>query len=175
MTGQPWTGQPGHDSRDKIVRQDNWDKSVWTGKLESQPDHVSLDKTERRGWSEHFNKDRTGTRQPGQDNSDRAASTGEQDSHDKTAGSCQPERTGRPAHDSKDMTARHPGQDSWDRPDGQDNQNITASTGQSGWENWGKRALRQAARTGHVGQSAEQLRQVNGGRTAMTEKIQQDG
>jgi hypothetical protein len=30
------------------------------------------------------------------------------------------------------MTARHPGQDSWDRTDGQDNQNMTAWTGQRG-------------------------------------------
>ncbi len=39
-------------------------------------------------------------------------------------------RTGRPANDSKDITGICTGQDSWDRADEQDSQNMTAWTGQ---------------------------------------------
>jgi hypothetical protein len=46
------------------------------------------------------------------------------------------------------MTDRHPGEDSQDRTDRQDNQNITAWTGEKGQDNCGTRILTQAAGTG---------------------------
>jgi hypothetical protein len=124
LIGQPWTGQPGHDS---------WDRTAWAGLLRQ----VGLDNYARKvsrimsAWTRQIGEDgqnmsvRTGL---GQDNWDRTTSTGQpgQDSQERKAGACQPgqvglksqpgagqigpiERTRRPAHDRKEMTATHPG------------------------------------------------------------------
>jgi hypothetical protein len=84
---------------------------------------------------------------------DRSAWIGRPDKSAWKGQTGQTERSGCPEHDNKNMTAR------------------TAGTGK-----WGTRVLRQASRTGQVDQAScrGQLGHDNGGRAAMTRKIQQD-
>jgi hypothetical protein len=61
-------GQMGHDSQDRIAGAGQYRQFNWTG----QPVHVSLDKTEKRVWPEHDNKERAArVGQPGQENLER--------------------------------------------------------------------------------------------------------
>jgi hypothetical protein len=76
--------------------------------------------------------------------SDRTTGTGQpaQDSWGRIIKTRQLGHVSQRGQDAQLMTARHPRQDSWDRTDGQDNQNMTAWTRQREQETWGKRALR---------------------------------